>query len=275
MLWTPPTNIKIVTDIPIVGELGWGTAVPSHGSIANTYGTITEIISAAANTQDSWGISVCLGNTGVVSTTCEASVDILIGGATDDTLIPSLLCGWTYESAIAEYFFPLHIPAGLRLAARLSSVRTTSFSMQVQITLYGGGIPPFPLGRKVSLLGSKVNNSRGQAITPSQTGAAASVSQMTASSTEQYIAFLPGYQPSGDTTILDNTVNVGIGLGASTEERIGTWTYRKDTTEKMTGPHPCMPVFRIVPAGTRITLLASNSGTNDSGNDGLIYAVVG
>ena len=41
----------------------------------------------------------------------------------------------------------------------------------------------------------------------------------------------------------------------------------------MTGPFPPMPAFVDVPSGTRLTLLASNSGTNDTAYDGLIYAV--
>jgi hypothetical protein len=97
---------------------------------------------------------------------------------------------------------------------------------------------------------------------------------MVASSAENYFAFLPGFQPAGDTTITPaGYVNVGIGVGASTEDRIGTWWFYKDTNEDCGGPIHPFPAFYDVPAGSRISLLASNSGTADAGYDGHIYAV--
>ena len=96
---------------------------------------------------------------------------------------------------------------------------------------------------------------------------------MTASSTDNHFYFMPGFDPYNDTTITAKAYNIGIGVGASTEERIGTWTYSYDAGEKSSGPVPPMGVFRNVPAATRLTLLASNSGTNDATYGGLIYAV--
>jgi hypothetical protein len=97
---------------------------------------------------------------------------------------------------------------------------------------------------------------------------------MTASSTADHFYFMPGFQHSTDTTITPlGWVNIGIGVGASTEERIGTWWYHKNTVEELGGPVPALGAFRDVPSGTRLTMLASNSGANDAAYDGLIYAV--
>lgn len=204
-------------------------------------------------------------------------MDILIGGATDDVLISSLICGYAIDDTDSSgggwnYFFPIHIPAGVRLAARLASVRT-SFSCHMVVNLYSGGIPPFKCGRKVTTYGTKINNARGQAVTPSQSAAAASVTEMTAATAEDHFAFMPGFQVATDTTISERGYSVGIGVGAATEERIGSWHSRTGAREDMCGNYPPFPCFNDVPAGSRLSLLVSNSGLNDAAYDGLIYAV--
>lgn len=275
MLWVPTQgSTTVVTNGGIVGSaLPW-TEVPENAS-ANTYGAVTELISAANNNQESWGFEIIIWGTGASAAASQASLDVLVGGATDDVLVSSLLCGYSYNAGSTRYFFPVHIPRGVRIAAQVSTARTGITNLpRVGIWLYGGGVPPFPVGRKVTTYGTKINNSRGQAVTPTASGGAASVTQMTASTSEDHFYFLPGFQPATDTTITPNGwMNVGIGVGASTEQRIGTWWYWKDTGEQWSGPVPQMGTFDHVDAGQRLTLLVSNSGANDGGYDGHIYAV--
>lgn len=265
-------DVRVITNAGIVGSATPWTSVTSGGT-TNTYGSATELISAASNNQDSWGIEIALWNSGASATAAETCVDILIGGATDDVLISSLICGYSYLCGVYRYFFPLYIPAGLRIAAQASSVRLSQ-AMRVGVWLYGSSNPPFAVGRKVITYGTKTNNSRGVAITPTASGGAASVTQIVASTTEDHFYALPGFQPATDTTITPaGFVNIGIGLGAATEERIGTWWFAKDTTEVTAGPMPQLGAFHSIPNGTRLTMLASNSGANDAAYDGLIYCV--
>jgi hypothetical protein len=273
MLWLPQSGrVKVITNGGIVGSATPWTAVASSGS-TNTYGTVTECISAANNIQDSWGIEIVIYNAGAAATASEACCDILIGGATDDVLISSLICGGTHGAATARYFFPLHIPSGLRIAAQTSSVRSAA-ACRVGIWLYGGGVPPFRVGRKVTTYGTKTTNSRGVTIAPTASGGAHSITQMTASSTSDHFYFLPGFQAATDTTITPSgMVNIGIGTGASTEERIGTWWFGKSTDEAVGPMIPSFGAWQDVPSATRLTMLASNSGANDASYDGLIYAV--
>lgn len=273
MLWTPQKGrTRIVTNSGIVGSGVPGTAVISNATTLLD-GAVTELIPAASNVQDSWGIYIWCGATGAIATAAEATLDILIGGATDDVLIESLIVGYsvTFKGG-RQFFFPVHIPAGVRIACTLASVRT-SITAQVVAELRAGPPPPFRVGRKVTTYGTKINNARGKAVVPSQSGAAASVTEMTASTSEDHFGFLPGFQPATDTTITGAHVNIGIGTGASVEERIGTWWFTKDGDESVTGPISHLPAFQDVPAGSRLTMLASGSGTNDAAYDGLIYAV--
>lgn len=275
MLWVPKTDFRVITNGGIVGSATPWTAVASNATTLLD-GAVTELISAANNVRDSWGIEIAISATGASATAAEAALDLLVGGATDDVLAAALLCGYTSAAAgpgITRYFFPVHIPAGVRLAATLASVRT-SITARVGVWLYGGGVPPFRVGRKITTYGTQINNARGQAVTPTASGGAASVTQMTASSSNDHFYFAPGFQPATDTTITPaGWVNIGIGVGAATEERIGTWWFGKDTAESMNSMIPYFGAFREVPSGTRLTLLASNSGANDAAYDGLIYAV--
>jgi len=274
VLWVPQASAtRVITNGGIAGSATPWTGVASNATTLLD-GAVTELISAANNTQDSWGIEIMCTGTGASATASEACLDILIGGATDDVLISTLIVGYrTLGASQASYFFPIHIPRGLRIAGRLASVRT-SITSRVAVWLYGGGVPPFRVGRKVTTYGTPANNARGQAVTPTASGGAASVTQMTASSTFDHFYFLPGFQPATDTTITPSGyVNIGIGVGASTEQRIGTWWFGKDTNENLTGPWPHFGAFVNVDAAQRLTMLASNSGTNDAAYDGLIYAV--
>lgn len=275
MLFSPTKGeVSVITNAGIVGSAtNIGTLVP-EGATANTYGAVTQLISAAANTQDSWGVFVLVALTGASAAATETCVDILAGTATEDVLIPGLLGGYTYGGSIRGWYFPVHVPGGTRISARLSTVRTAIADPSVAIYLYGGSPAPHRVGRKVTTYGTKINNSRGQAVVPTASGGAASVTQLSASSSEDHFYWLPSFQAATDTTITPNGyVNIGIGVGAATEQRIGTWWFGKDTAENLIGPMPSMGAFVDVPAATRITMLASNSGANDAAYDGLIHAV--
>lgn len=267
---------RVITNHGAVGTANPGTSVSTGGS-ASTKGTAVQLISAASNDQDSWGITVVASNYAVAATASEGAMDILIGGATDDILIPDLLmgnCGGPggAESLGKVWFFPLFIPNGVRIAAQAAGIRTST-AFRVTVYLHGGSPAPFRTGRKVTTYGmGTVPN--GTAITPGASGAAQTITQITASTTEDHFAFLPSFQVPTDTTVQQAEMLVGIGVGASTEDIIGQWMFGKSVNEVIHGPIPGFPAFYDVPSGTRLVMLASNSGANDSSNyNGVIHAV--
>jgi hypothetical protein len=273
MLWVPLCgDHATVHNMSLVGDTTPGTAVQS-GASSNGKGSVVQLISAANNIVDAWGIYIAIRNTGSASTARQARIEILAGDATEEVLIPGLICGYTtLQPAIREFFFPLHIPAGTRISATHANV-TASVTAGVVCMLFGGGVPPFRVGRKVTAYGTPINDARGQAVTPTASGGTASVTQFTAGTAEDHFYFLPGFQPATDTSIQTSGHKIGIGIGAATEQRIGTWAFLSNNSESMGGPTPMFGAFKHVPAGTRLTFLASNSGSNDAAYDGLIYAV--
>ena len=175
MLWLPQKGrVRTITNAGIVG-----TATPGTGVVSNATtlldGAVVELITSGNNNQDSWGIAVDISATGLSATAAQAKMTILIGGATDDELLPDLICGYSLASGIGyHYFFPVHVPGGVRIAARIASVRT-SITARCVVTLYGGCPPPWRVGRKVTTYGTAINGARGQSVTPTASGGTASV----------------------------------------------------------------------------------------------------
>ena len=267
-------DMRVISNMGLVGTTAPGVAVP-EGAAVDTYGATTEVLSAAANTQDSWGIHITLtAITAPAAAIAHGVVDILLGTATEDVLVSSLIVGGSYITSRRSFFFPVRIPSGTRIAARFASGMAHATDAEVGIYLYGGCPSPFRTGRKVTTYGTKVGPARGVALTVAASGAAATATQITAATTDDHFYFLPGFQAETDSSVTPNTfVNVGIGVGAATEERIGTWWFSKTTEERQSGPWPDWGVWRDVPAGQRLTLLCSNGGNNDAAYGGLIYAV--
>ena len=170
-----------------------------------------------------------------------------------------------------NYFFPLHIPQGKRIAAQISCF-TASRIFGVSVWLLGGGVPAFRTGRKVTTLGTKASNSQGAPFVPGTSGAV-STTEIVASTSEDYFAILPGYQVETDTAWGTQFMHLGVGIGASTEQRLGTWIYSHSSTEENFGPSPPFPAFKPIPSGSRLTVLASNSGGNETVHGTLFYAV--
>lgn len=275
-LWTPQKGrLRIEHNTGVVGVTNPGTSVTTGGA-ANTKGTPAQLI--ASTSFDAYWVCVVASNYGSSAATSEGALDILIGAATEEILIPDLLMGFCGGISNAHHgpkmwMFPLYVPAGSRLAAQAAGARTST-AFQVGIFLYGGdGIPPFRCGRKVTTYGmATVPN--GTTLTPATSGGTDTYVQMTASTSEDHFAFLPSFQVTGDTTTNNKSFCVEIGAGAATEETLAQWWFQTDATEGMNGPFPPMPVFADVPAGTRLAMRAScDSGSLDNAYNGVIHAV--
>lgn len=265
---------RTVSNAQIVGTGAPGTSIP-EGTSPN-FGSIVEVISAAANDQESWGIWVFINiNQNPSATASGACMDILAGDSgSEEVIIPGLLVGGAYGTAARAFYFPLLIPPGTRISARVATEVSHASNPSVLVELYGGGVPPHPVGDKVITYGTKVNNARGQAVTPAASGGAASATQLTAATSRDHFYLLPSFQVEVDTTISTQTFNnVGIGVGTGSGDRAGTWWFGKDALERQSGPFPQRGSYRRTPAGSRLVLLASNGGANDTNYGALIHAI--
>lgn len=263
------------TNSGAVGTGNPGTSVTT-GASASTKGTPAQLIASTAF--DAYWVRVVAHNYSLAAgAASQGALDILIGSSTETVLIANLLMGYAGGSASNRgpkvWDFPLYIPAGSRLAAQAAGNRTST-AMRVVINLYGGyGYPPFRVGTKVTTYGMGTVPD-GTPITPGASGAVGAFAQITASTTEDHFALVPSFQVTNSTAVNFNVFTVEIGSGAATEEVISPpYWFATDSNEAMDGPYNSMPVFQDIPAGTRLSMRASGSGTLNPSYNGVIHAL--
>ncbi len=272
MLWLPQKGPLLVEhNTGAVGVASVGTSVTT-GAASGTKGSATQLIAATAF--DAYRIIVCANNYGNNTSASGGVLDIMVGSATEEVLIPDLLMGnaGQFNQGPKVWDFPLYIPAGARLSARAAGERTST-AMFVAVWLYGGnGYPPFRVGSKVTSYGIG-STPAGTAITPGQNNAEGAWTEIVASTSEDHFAFVPSFQLLGDGTMGVRTFQVDVGIGSATEELVGSYWFTTTSSETTGGPINATPVFQDIPSGTRLAMRASNSSTNDSGYEGAIHAV--
>jgi hypothetical protein len=277
MLWVPKKGVlRVEHNTGGVGAGTLGTSVTT-GAASSTKGTPAELI--ASTSFDAYWVRVITSIYGALATDSRGCLDILIGAATEEVLIPNLLMGYcgvfsTAASVGPKFWdFPLYVPAGSRIAAQAAGARLST-AMRVAIFLYGGdGSPPFRTGSKVTTYGIGTVPD-GTAITPGASGAEGAWTQIVAATSEDHFALVPSFQIGGDTTTSNLAYALDLGVGAATEEEIAqSYWYSTDSAERITGPLNSMPRFQDIPSGERLSMRVSNSGANDANYNGAIHAV--
>jgi hypothetical protein len=277
MLWTPKKG-KLLreTNLGSVGAVAPGTAVSTGGG-ASTKGTPAQLI--ASTLFDAYKVKIWAWGYGASGVSSACALDILIGSATEEVIIPNLLAGFCGSMGGGagkgkHWEFPLYIPAGSRLAVQAAGERVST-SLQVGIELYGGdGYPPWRVGGKVTTYGMGTVPD-GTPIAPGVSGAEGAWTQVVASSSEDHFAFVPSFQLTATISSGARALSVDIGAGAAAESEIGgPYQYDTDTTEIMGGHYSGEPAFQDVPAGTRLAMRASSSSTNTGMTfNGVIHAM--
>lgn len=278
MLVLPQKGIRRVQhNLGSVGTANVGTSVTTGASSA-TKGTPAEIFSATLFDAYKMRLVIGGGSLAVSNTNSACCVDILIGAATAEVLIPNLLVGmagpFNGANVGPRYFeFPIYIPAGSRIAAQAASLRTSQ-AVRVGVILIGGdGNPSHRVAGRVVTYGiGTVPN--GTSITQGASGAEGAWAAITASTTERHWGLVPSYQCSA-TAAQNAAMAVDIGMGgAGAEVQISEGhIWHSDAAERMSGPFHTEPVIMDIPAGTRLVMRCSSSGTAVAG-DGALHALV-
>ena len=266
--------MRVDTNVGAVGTATMGTSVTTGGA-AGTKGSAAQLIASTAI--EAYWITIQASNYNNAVTACEGALDIMIGAATEEIVIPDLLFGYAGGAgspigAGKTWDFPIYIPAGTRITARACGARVST-AFRVAVWVFGGdGLPPWKFGSQVTTYGVTVPN--GTAITPGASGAEGAFAQITASSSKDHFCLVPSFQVENDTTVNNLYYNVDIGVGAATEEEVGSWFYSTNSNESMQGPlGRTLPAFQDVPSGTRLAMRASCSGAIDAQYGGAIHGV--
>lgn len=248
-----------------------GTVTTAAGS-ANTKGSFTQL--TAATGIEGWGIYLYIyGGSG----TSISLVDIGIGAATEDVLIPNLQVPAGNQSGAVQYFFPILIPEGSRLSVRhQSSVASNTLRICGNIVGPCESMPP-PLS-VVTDYGTDLANTRGTIIPGNTTTAntEGSETQITAATTDNMRGFVLGVGPAGDITTAGSEHSLCIRQGAATGDNIiDNVQFNRDAGTDIPRPpasafYPC-----DVPSGTRLSATLSSSVTTagDRDIDVIVYGV--
>ena len=256
---------------------GAGTSLTAGGS-ANTYGSWTQI--GPTNGFDyavEW-IIVELNSGFTAATTRNSYVDIGYGTDTSNvTVVVEKLCGSGATTNTGHmYFIPLQVPADVKIYARTQNT-TASGTIKINITAMGGNQNrgTMPGVSKVVAIGATTASTSGTSITMGASGAEGSWTVMVASSAEDYAGFMIGGPFYVDTNMSAGPSYVfDVGIGASGQERTVGENLTKATifsaSEDWVGWH--LPTFIGVPAGTRISIRGSCSGTAETSISVILYA---
>lgn len=267
----------------------WQTNISGARPAATLGATITG--SGSTNTKGSWAslidplafdvyrLHVIVNDVWTSAAAIRALLDIGIGpsgGGSEVVVIPDLLVGGAGDidgqNRAVAFDFPIYLPAGQRLSARLAG-SVASETAQVTAIAYGAPTGPCWAGAAVEALGISAGSSAGVAVTSGTTSEGSWVTVGTTSF--DWAGFAVGMQNDTDTTNTSEVYSIDIGLGSTPDvilvediiagsintEEVGNWCY------------PNYLPFPIA-AGTVVRIRAQGSGAAQA-NQFALYGVRG
>ena len=235
------------------------------GGTSGVMGTPVELIAATAH--DAQWIEVMVGNP---STTISAAVDILIGAATEAILIPKLIFkGRAAGDGGGRWLFPVFIPKGSRIAARLQSF-SASPTCLVGVVLFNSGIGAHGMPTNVIHYGTiTAPGTQGVNVDPGAVAHTKSTPvQITAATARDHHWLVLTIENVDATWASAAKKLIDVMIGSSTETALvanlavgGAGTADKQLPEEVFH----LPVF--VPKGSRLSVRAQCSSTTDVDRD--------
>lgn len=239
----------------------YGTTLTASAT-GNVKGTVVELIAATAH--DAHWVEVMATGPSAAGT---FAFDVLTGASTEAVLIPNL----TFFARGAtdgggRWLFPLYVPKGSRLAARVAST-IGGASMLVGVGLFNAGLAANAFGGTVDQYGT-INASAGVNVDPGAVANTDVTVQITAATVRPHHWLV--------LTVLNVDVAyaaavkklVDLCVGAATEQAIlEDWPIGGGGTQDCHRPDNCIHIPAFVPQGSRLTVRARCSSTTDGDRD--------
>lgn len=243
-----------------VGASTTGTTLTAGGS-PNTKGAYVELTSST--THDANWCIVYLTSQNAVSQ--GYLVDVAIGSATEEVIIPDLSCWGKANSGWNPYMFPIFVPRGSRLAARCQC-NVASGTINITVQLISGALSSGAPSGIVSAYGSTIA-SIGTNIDPGASAHTKSSWVEISSATTRDHNWLVASARFGDSVISGATNWMfDIGIGAATETvLISDAIISSETAADFPQTVFHWPIF--IPAGSRLTARVQSSVTTDGDRD--------
>ena len=247
----------------------------------NAGSTGTTLTAGAIDTKGAWvtltattafdaiGLLVHLMN----QSSLNYSLDIGLGAAAAETvIIPDIVVKFATTATQYSFFFPVCIPAGSRVAARVASAVASATLVVMVHPIAVGLMPASPLQRATNY-GFVVVGTKATLIDPGGTadtkGAWAVLSASTANPIRSAVLLFS----SAETTLVASNWEVDIGYGAAASETILIPDLPVRTITRYTA-FPTGPIPLAIPAGSRLVARAQSPQIT-AGSRELALAIMG
>lgn len=225
-------------------------------------GSWTEIVSAAENVTDSVGFTLILGHYGAETDANVGLIDVAIGASgSEQVIIEDIVWHVTQQvdQNFSKIYFPVHIPAGVRIAVggRNGSIYTPG--VYVHCLLHAGNLhSPVGLGR-CTTYGADTSNSKGTSIPRTTVHTLGSWTEITSSTDHAMKVMIVGMQWNQELSLQNGRSAVDIGVGSSGNEEvvIERLILTQDSRESQMTRFYNFPVE--IPAGTRVAARCQGS----------------
>lgn len=246
---------------------GPGTTLTASATI-HTKGNFVDLLGPLSF--DVYSVSCCV--TGVATSAAQTSmlIDLAIhtsagaAGSVGTIIIPDMLASSAPNAGdgprILFVDLPLFIPKGSVIRARIQALIASDTCIFGIWCRGGSKHPPWPLFSGADAYGISTATSNGTSITAGNTGAEGTWTSVGSTTTRPYSAILPmGVGQAGSATI---TAGLGyhyeIGYSSTT---FGEFYFRTDSTERIPGIFPPIPIYQRIPSGTQLQARGECSGT--------------
>jgi hypothetical protein len=229
------------------------SATATADNTAHTKGAWSQII---ASTSANASFLFCeVGGIGAGATNTATLLDIATGASGSESLVASNIAvggaAFLSGSSGAICGFPLQVPSGTRISARIQSVVAGGKTGTVRIAVIDAG-DYASAPTSVDVLGGNTANSEGVSFS----GSSGTWVQGIASTSQDYRAV--GLVVSAHNSVLsaNQTANFTVGVGASgNEAEFGSARYSFDVSERAFSVFPYTYIFgRQIPTGSRISV---------------------
>ncbi len=234
-----------------------GTTVTADAS-AHTKGAWVQLVASAPF--DVTMIKVSSTNTTHVSATDSSQLtDIGVGTSTNEkVLIANIPTGYSalYEIAPQGAWFPIQIPSGSRISARMQATITVD-TVDIKLFMYGGSSwSSVPMFQSIDTIGALTASSHGTLLSDS-------IVEIIASTAEDYKALGYGVDGGGAVSMgNDRFLELFVGAGAAEKSLINNftiWTANSEAIDRTEIPQGIIPIEMNIPSGSRLSAQLSGS----------------
>jgi hypothetical protein len=253
------------TDIGTVTASSTGTTLTSNAT-AGVKGSYVQLIASTA--ADACWLAVQMRSDSSVG---SAALDVAVGAGGSEVIIANNLWAQdaTSQEEVVSYLFPVSIPKGTRVAARVASGTSAGPAFFVTVQLFDGAFTQIEGAAGLDSLGVTVSTMTATQLTSGAANTKGSFAQLIASTARDYMGLFLVFDNNGISGTPSGTTHflVDLAIGAAASEKViipnvqAYWQFANTVEYKPAGP--IGPYWIPIPAGTRISARCQDSvGSN-------------